>query len=179
MPRPPSDKRERLTDAAVDLARTTGLEATTLAAIAGRAGVPQGSVYYYFKTKADVAVAVADGIADLLASRRAGYSDDARSALGELLASYVDDAAAIRRHGSLLATASAVGAGDRAHREAIAWATDRFELLGFAASAARARAIHLLAAVEGGAALAHALDDEVPLEQEAAHLERWVANASA
>lgn len=179
MPRPPSGKRERLTDAAIHLARTRGIDATTLAAIADEAGVAQGSVYYYFKTKADVAQAVADGVADALAAQRAEFGSDAKASLAAFLAAYVDDADAIRAHGSLLATASAGTHSDRAHREAIGWIADRFESLGFAAAAARARAIHLLATVEGGAALARALDDTSPLEREAAHLERWVENSSA
>ncbi|MFW7414779.1 TetR/AcrR family transcriptional regulator [Demequina sp. SO4-18] len=179
MPRPASDKRERLTTAAIHLARTEGIQSTTLAAIATEAGVAPGSVYYYFKTKDDVAAAVADGIAELLAAQRAEYGTDAKAALAALLSAYVDDAAAIRAHGTLLATASAGTGSDRAHREAIDWVSEQFEALGFASPAARARAVHLLATVEGGAALARALDDPSPLEREAAHLERWVENSSS
>ncbi|WP_297084505.1 TetR/AcrR family transcriptional regulator [uncultured Demequina sp.] len=179
MPRPATDKRERLTAAAIHLARTTGLEATTLAAIAGEAGVPSGSVYYYFKTKADVAGAVADGVADQLAAARDGLPAEPAAALVALLGTYLDDATAIRAHGSLLATASAVPGDARAHRETLAWIADQFEGLGFARAASEARAVHLLAGVEGGAALAHALDESGPLEREAAHLERWVSNTKA
>jgi len=174
MPRPATDKRERLTAAAIHLARTTGLEATTLAAIASEAGVPSGSVYYYFKTKADVATAVADGVADQLAAARAGLPDEPAAGLTAFLGTYLDDADAIRAHGTLLATASAVPGDARAHREALAWIAQQFEGLGFAGAASEARAVHLLAGVEGGAALAHALDDAGPLERESAHLERWV-----
>lgn len=179
MPRPASDKRERLTQAAITLARAHGLEATTLAAIATEAGVAQGSVYYYFKTKADVAQAVADGVAESLASARTTLGPEPTDALVGFLNAYVDDAAAICAHGSLLATASAGTDSDRAHRETIDWLAERFGDLGFAAEAARARAVHLLAGIEGGAALARALDDPSPLEREATHLGRWVANASA
>ncbi|MFW2512809.1 TetR/AcrR family transcriptional regulator [Demequina sp. SO4-13] len=179
MPRPASDKRERLTDAAIDLARTTGLAEATLAAIASRAGVAQGSVYYYFKTKIDVAQAVADGIADRLAAARSDLGADPADALVAFLSAYVADADAIRAHGTLLATAAAGTGSDRAHRETLDWLTARFEELGFTGDAAHARAMHLLATVEGGAALAHALGDTSPLEREAAHLERWVESASS
>lgn len=179
MPRPPSDKRERLTGAAIDLARTSGLAETTLAAIAEHAGVAQGSVYYYFKTKGDVAQAVADGIADRLAAERSDLGPDPKDALVAFLSAYVADADAIRAHGTLLATASAGTGSDRAHREAIDWLEGRFEDLGFAADAARARSVHLLAGIEGGAALARALNDASPLERESTHLGRWVANSSA
>ena len=175
MPRPATDKRERLTEAAIHLARTEGLEATTLAAIAAAAGVAPGSVYYYFKTKADVAQAVADGVADELSRQRQSTAqDDPAASLTAFLDSYLADADAIRAHGSLLATASAVPGGARAHRETLAWLAARFEALEFAEAAAYARAVHLLAGVEGGAALAFALDDVHPLEREVTHLERWV-----
>ncbi|WP_084101696.1 TetR/AcrR family transcriptional regulator [Demequina sp. NBRC 110051] len=177
MPRPATNKRERLTAAAIHMARESGLESATIAAIAAAAEVPAGSVYYYFKTKDDVAAAVADGIAAVLADGREGLdSADDRAALTGFLRAYLDDSTAVVSYGTLLSTAATVGGAD-AHREALGWLTSRFAGLGFADGAARARALHLLAGVEGGAALAHALGEAEPLEREVAHLERWVANA--
>ncbi|WP_062077070.1 TetR/AcrR family transcriptional regulator [Demequina globuliformis] len=178
MPRNPSDKRERLTAAAIRLARTQGLEATTIAAIAAEAEVPSGSVYYYFKTKTDVAQAIADGIAAVLAGEAAEHSgaQDPRDALTSFLSSYLDDADTTVEYGTVLSTAARVGSGD-AHAQVLAWIADTFMELGFAESAAHARAQHLLAGLEGGAALASALGDTAPLEREVAHLTRWVANA--
>jgi TetR/AcrR family transcriptional regulator, cholesterol catabolism regulator len=43
--------RERLLDAALELFAERGFEATTTKLIAGRAGVPNGLIYYYFETK--------------------------------------------------------------------------------------------------------------------------------
>ena len=43
--------RERLLDAALELFAERGFEATTTKLIAGRAGVPNGLIYYYFGTK--------------------------------------------------------------------------------------------------------------------------------
>ncbi|WP_061961167.1 TetR/AcrR family transcriptional regulator [Demequina flava] len=180
MPRNPSDKRERLTAAAIRLARTQGLEATTIAAIAAEADVPSGSVYYYFKTKDDVASAIVDGIAAALASQGADHANgsDARDALTAFLSSYLDDTDTTVQYGTVLSAAARVGSG-AAHAQVLGWLAERFEDLGFAASAASARAQHLLAGVEGGAALASALGDAQPLEREVAHLTRWVANAKA
>ncbi|WP_084128181.1 TetR/AcrR family transcriptional regulator [Demequina sp. NBRC 110055] len=177
MPRPATNKRERLTAAAILMARESGLESATIAAIAGAADVPAGSVYYYFKTKDDVAAAVAEGIATLLADARESLdAPDDRAALTGFLRSYLEDAAGTVAYGTLLSTAATVGGAD-AHRETLGWLTSRFAGLGFTDGAARARALHLLAGVEGGGALAHALGDAEPLEREVAHLERWVANA--
>lgn len=50
-------KRTRLIEAAKSLIHHRGYYATTLADIAHAAKVPPGNVYYYFKTKADIAVA--------------------------------------------------------------------------------------------------------------------------
>ena len=57
MPRT-SDKRERLLKAARTLIHQQGFNQTTLAEIAAESGVPLGNVYYYFKTKDDIASAV-------------------------------------------------------------------------------------------------------------------------
>ncbi len=50
-----TDKRERLIDAAKHLIHRQGYRDTTLADIARESDVPLGNVYYYFKTKEDIA----------------------------------------------------------------------------------------------------------------------------
>lgn len=58
-----SDKRKRLIDAAKKLIYQQGFNATTLADIANEADVPLGNIYYYFKEKADIGVAVLQAVA--------------------------------------------------------------------------------------------------------------------
>lgn len=53
-----SDKRERLLNAAQNLLHRQGYNQTTLADIAEESDVPLGNVYYYFKTKEEIAAAV-------------------------------------------------------------------------------------------------------------------------
>ena len=60
MPRPATDKRERLADAALDLAYRRGFKRASISDIAEHAGVASGSVYYHFKTKDDVGQAAVD-----------------------------------------------------------------------------------------------------------------------
>lgn len=62
----PSDKRERLIEAARTLFHHQGFGETSLADIARESGVPVGNVYYYFKTKEDIAAAVIREHADYL-----------------------------------------------------------------------------------------------------------------
>jgi len=53
-----SDKRECLLEAAKALIHRQGFNQTTLSDIAQESGVPLGNVYYYFKTKDEIAAAV-------------------------------------------------------------------------------------------------------------------------
>src|SRR4051794_17335973 len=63
MPRPASDKRERLAAAAAELVAARGLDGATIAAIADRAGVPHGSVYYHLPSKEQIARAAVESVA--------------------------------------------------------------------------------------------------------------------
>ena len=53
-----SDKRERLIESAAKLFHQAGFKDTSIADIAEDSGVPLGNVYYYFKTKDELAAAV-------------------------------------------------------------------------------------------------------------------------
>jgi AcrR family transcriptional regulator len=52
------NKRERLVESARFLIHRQGFYRTTLADIASKSGVPLGNIYYYFKTKDEIAAAV-------------------------------------------------------------------------------------------------------------------------
>ncbi len=53
--------RDSLVSAAARLFWQRGYSATSIADLAGEADIPVGNIYYYFRSKADVANAVADG----------------------------------------------------------------------------------------------------------------------
>src|SRR5436189_4358366 len=55
-----SDARERLMDAVLELLWTNSYGSTTIDQICDKAGVKKGSFYYFFESKADVAVAALD-----------------------------------------------------------------------------------------------------------------------
>ncbi|MDH5526160.1 MAG: TetR/AcrR family transcriptional regulator [Nitrospirota bacterium] len=57
---PMTDKRERLIYTAADLFHRQGYHRTTFADVAEASGVPMGNIYYYYKTKGDLAAAVID-----------------------------------------------------------------------------------------------------------------------
>lgn len=186
MPRPASDKRDRLTASAVELAHTRGFERTTIGDIADHAGVASGSVYYYFKTKDDVGRAIVEAV---LARYRAlaqewGAGEDPRDRLAAYIDWHRDHAAELATHGTPVGSLCAqlrrhsAALGDDAAqvlRMIIDWAAAQFRELGFGAEAADARATHLVTGLEGAAVLASALGTTEPIEREANHLNRWVA----
>lgn len=63
MVRKPTYKRDALVNVAKKLIYSQGFNITTLVDIANEAGVPLGNLYYYFKTKVDIGLAVLNLIA--------------------------------------------------------------------------------------------------------------------
>lgn len=63
---PLTTTRSHLVEAARQLFHAQGYEATSLAAIADRAGAKPGSLYYFFRTKLDLLVAVLERYRELL-----------------------------------------------------------------------------------------------------------------
>ena len=187
MPRPASDKRERLASAAAELVAARGLEGATIAAIAERAGVAPGSVFYYLRSKDEVAAAAVEAVARVRAEALAAWSSGA--APQERLSAYLDAASADAAQTALTGNAATLAAQLRASapeaaraaaqvvRDTIDWASAQFEELGHSAQASRARALHLVTGIEGAGQLAHALNEPTPVEREAAHLSRWVASS--
>src|ERR1051326_1563388 len=55
-----SDAKERLMDAVLELIWTGSYGSTTIDQICDKAGVKKGSFYYFFESKADLAVAALD-----------------------------------------------------------------------------------------------------------------------
>jgi AcrR family transcriptional regulator len=185
MPRPPTDKRERLADAALDLAYRRGFEQTSIADIASHAGVAAGSVYYYFKTKDDVAEAIVEHLGARYRAAMTAWdaAEDPRERLIALADTYVRDASMVSEFGCPLGAVVAElskhsdGLGRAAGAvlaELVAWCAVQFEALGYAPDAAHARATHAVAVLQGAASLSQALASTAPLEQEAAHLVRWI-----
>ena len=79
------EKRERLVSAAARVIQRSGYAGTTLALIAKDAKIPLGNVYYYFKTKEDLAHAVVDSRVEELRALLA-LAEKKSSPLGRLRA---------------------------------------------------------------------------------------------
>ena len=186
---PPSNKkgqlrREALTLAAAELFWQRGFGATSIADVADAAEVPVGNVYYYFKTKADMAEAVAKLFVQQTEALISEVEQEAQSprealrlTIQRLKASQADRVA----HGCPIA--SACVEFSRAAPDAAKLAAQSFSILaGFFArnltaagqrpSVALARSRALLCEWQGGIALAHSLGETQILSEAMARMER-------
>jgi TetR/AcrR family transcriptional repressor of nem operon len=178
-----SDKRERLLEAARDLIHRHGFKPTTLADIARAADVPLGNVYYYFKTKDDIAAAVIHGRSGELRAFMEGCAreTDAREGLIAFLEMPAASRQAIAAYGcpvgslcqeldkdpsplaqkanSLLATQ-------------LEWVTEQFRRMG--RNDAENLGVQLMTSLQGMSVLANALADPTVVDREVARLRAWL-----
>nr|WP_230416245.1 TetR/AcrR family transcriptional regulator [Micromonospora tarapacensis] len=171
-------------DAAVRLVHEQGYAQTTLADIAGAAGVPLGNVYYYFKTK--------DAIGEALIARHAGQyatlrtqwnqAGEARSRLAAFVRMTADNRAVLARSGCPVGTLCAElhkAAGPLAEQagavfaELLSWLEEQFRALGRDGDAADL-ALHLLSALQGVSLIAHSLGDPGYIDRETSRLTGWI-----
>jgi TetR/AcrR family transcriptional repressor of nem operon len=177
-------KRERLIVAAAELLHKQGVERTTLAEIAGAAGVPLGNVYYHFKTKDDlVAAVVADHTATAEASLAAitARFPSPRQRLAAFLSGLASRADAVAAHGcahgSLCSELGKRPAG-RGPGSAtlltvpIDWVEAQFREMGL--SECRELAVSLLASYQGISLIANTLHDPGVFTREIRRLQHWV-----
>lgn len=184
-----SQKRRRLTAAAVRVLYVQGVERTTLADIAREADVPVGNVYYYFKTKDDlVRAALSEHSARLgeLTDRLERLPDpvDRLRALVEAWIDLRDDAA---RYGCPTGTL-AVELDKRADgdldvevgvvmRRLLDWVAGQFRELG--QPDPDGMALTLVSGYQGMSLLANALRDPEVVTREGARLLSWLDSLRA
>src|SRR3989449_5224130 len=160
------DKRTRLIETATKVAYGRGFRETSLADIAESARVPVGNVYYYFKTKEELAEAVVER---RLAEFRAFREEmDRLSSPKERLFAFVESihrnreqlarggcplgglCSELHKEGGALAKKSAA-----LFTEPMGWLEEQFRAAGHEEDA-RELSAHLFCAFQGMAAVAHA-----------------------
>jgi AcrR family transcriptional regulator len=182
-PQAGSGKRQRLVESARGLIHEQGVHRTTLAAVAERAGVPLGNVYYYFRTKDDLVGAVLDGYraeaGALVRSFERHRSPQTR--LKALVRNWDEMREAVARNGCPMGTLCSEldkveGGPDREAAAVLAviidWAEGQFRQLG--RRDARDLALALFAGIQGAAVLANAFRDPTILTRQGRRLERWI-----
>jgi AcrR family transcriptional regulator len=184
MPQAKADSRERLVRAAEEITYRHGFGKAALADIAKAAKVPPGNVYYYFKTKD----AIGDAVIDQRLTRfrtllgeldKAGFPAERLCAFVQIK---IDNRAELARSGCPVGTLCSElhkGRGRVAKRssalfaEGLAWMEAQFTALG-ARSEARARALHLMSALQGVSLLAHTFHDPDLITSECQRLKKWI-----
>jgi AcrR family transcriptional regulator len=185
-----SDKRARLVKAADRLFHRQGFERSAIADVAAEAGVPAGNVYYYFKTKDEMAAAVVDD-----RNRRMGTMFERLERMPDplqRLESFVegfdivrDNRAAfgcpignlsqeVNRVGGALAEQAGSGFG-----RLLNWLGRQFLALGHRPEAARADALHLLVCLQGVMLVAHTFNDPGIISAETTALRAWLRDVAA
>ena len=164
-------RREAIVAAAARLFWVNGFSATSIADIARDAGVPQGNMFYYFRSKADLALAVADVFVSETQSlilEAEAASPEPRERIRFLLQRLAQSNRSRVDNGCPIA--AAVRDFRRSAADASARAGQSFELLvsfiarelqktGPRPSIAMARARAVVIEWQGGIALAHAFND--------------------
>jgi len=168
----------------MNLAYRQGFRRTSLADIAKEARVPLGNVYYYFKTKEEIGRAVVE--THLARVRLLQQRLNTMSSAGDRLCAFVqmtlDNRKMLARSGcpiGTLCTELHKDSGVLAKQssalftELLSYLEKQFRSLGTRADA-RGLAVHLLAALEGIAVIAHSLQDATVVAMEADRLQGWI-----
>ena len=177
-------KRERLAQAAVDLAYRQGYRKTTLAEIASESGVPLGNVYYYYKTKDDIGEAVLAHRDGQFAQQRQELDQlpTPRARLVAFVDSTVGNAAMVARNGCPMGSLSAemlkegTPLAERSRSlfaGPLTWMEAQFRAMGRNDDAADL-ALQLLASLQGVMMLTHSFREPSLLQREGARLREWL-----
>lgn len=179
-------RREALAQAAAELFWQHGYAGTSLAEVAKAAGVPLGNVYYYHKTKADLAFAVADlfvGQTEALIDDVTAQTGDPRARLKALVMRLRGSQASRLAHGCPIAAACRdfrAEAPDAARRAAqsftilTGYIAAELGRTGMRPSIALGRARSVVCEWQGGIALGHALGEAPVLAEAFVRMERLV-----
>ncbi|HKY69716.1 MAG TPA: TetR/AcrR family transcriptional regulator [Gammaproteobacteria bacterium] len=183
MPRK-TDKRIRLIEAAKVLIHQQGFNLTTLADIAQEADVPLGNVYYYFKTKEAIGMAVIEKRAAEWAERLATWSEsaDPLARLFALVDNGFDDLEVTARYGcpvgGLCQELGKQGGplSDIAAKllhDILQWSEEQFRALGFT-DAAPKLALNLVSSIQGMFLLTHTFKDPKIAKRQSEELKSWL-----
>ncbi len=183
MPRT-SNKREKLLEAARELIHQQGYRHTTLSEIAERSEVPLGNVYYYFKTKDDLAAAVIKEHLESFSAQFKRWDSEISNPKVRLqtLLDYLESMKDVLAEagcpiGSLCQELSkedgplAEQAGNILTMQ-LAWVQSQFEAMEL--ENARALATELVTNLQGISLLANSLHDEELVLQQVGRLKNWI-----
>ncbi|OUD12126.1 TetR/AcrR family transcriptional regulator [Thioflexithrix psekupsensis] len=180
-----SDKRERLLAAAKALIHQQGFYQTTLADIARESKVPLGNVYYYFKTKEDIASAVIQERTEdwLKHVWQWEQISNPRKRLVAFLEHVVAESQELIVHGcpvgslcqELDKTPSPLAEkANHILKIQLEWVCEQFHLMGFSNEAVEEYGVQLMTGVQGGILMGNALNDAKVIAIQVSRLKAWL-----
>ncbi|MEJ2140902.1 MAG: TetR/AcrR family transcriptional regulator [Gammaproteobacteria bacterium] len=179
------DKQSSLIKAGAKVIHEQGFHRTLLSDIAREAQVPQGSIYYYFKTKDDIAVAIISERVNRLNKLLKKWDTyiNPKKRLYSLIQVWVEDREIDSRYGCPIGSLCYELAKNRGQlsdmsaeqlRILVAWCEYQFRELNKPVRKAKDLAVHLMCALQGVSLLANTFEDAELILREADLLKRWV-----
>lgn len=178
-----TDKRARLIEAADKLFYEQGVNVTTLANIASLADVPLGNVYYYFKSKESIVLAVIARRREMIQAQFAEWNTlnnktrlksfiDYNATLSSQTATFGDWLGSLcqelcKQSGEISTAASEL------LKDVLKWCETQFKELG-KGDHAQTLAISLLSGVQGTSLLTLTFKDPKVTEHQSAFLTNWL-----
>jgi TetR/AcrR family transcriptional regulator, transcriptional repressor for nem operon len=178
-------KRDRLIQTAVTLVYQQGFHQTTLAQVAQQAGVPVGTVYYFFKTKEALGEALVECYLREYRERCQQWDNDhsdPRDRLEAFIQAMLDNDQMLAQSGcpqGTLCSELHKQGGPLAQQASgifdvlLSWLEKQFRLLGKEDESADL-ALHLLSAAEGATVLTHSFHTPDYFVREARRLKKWI-----
>lgn len=184
MPRK-TDKRIRLIEAAKVLIHQQGFNLTTLADIAQEADVPLGNVYYYFKTKEAIGIAVIEKRAAEWSERLAQWAEisDPLARLVSLVRFGLEDLEVTARFGcpigGLCQELGKQGGAlsDLAAKllhDILKWSEEQFRALSFDDAKSSEYALNFVSTIQGMSLLTHTFKDPKIAQRQCEGVQTWL-----
>jgi AcrR family transcriptional regulator len=179
------DRFRKLVDAGAKVVHRRGFNRTKLSSVAEEAGVPAGGLYYYFKTRDELAKAIVEERSERIVrlTRTLSRRREIRKRLSALVDVWVDDREIDSIYGCPIGslcyelakgrTELSQGA-ERPFRVLIDWSEEQFLALGVSPEQARDYAIHLVSALQGISLVANVYGDPTIILREASLLKSWI-----
>jgi AcrR family transcriptional regulator len=178
------DVRTRLIQAAVNLAYQHGFGSTTLADIAKGARVPLGNLYYYFKTKEEIAGAIVEQrLSELSAMQQElGKLQAPKERLCNLMFMWLKNQDVVVKYGCPVGTfctelnkdgAKQARSALRIFANLLDWVEAQFKEF-CPEKAARGHAVHLVAVLQGVTVLANCTKSPDLIQMESQRLVGWI-----
>lgn len=179
-----NDKRSRLIQAADKLFHEQGVNTTTLANIAQLADVPLGNVYYYFKSKESIVLAVFEHLRKQLQQQleEINVIQDSKARLQALIRSNGENSEQTAMFGDKLGSLcqelgrqggeTGKAAADLMN-DLISWIEKQFISLG-KTEKAKALAVNLASALQGTSLLTLTFKDQNLVNDQSAYMVEWL-----